>query len=91
MRRVPPSMLVREELKCLLAEGVDREANIVSSLVETVTRLVVQELLEGEQADALGAEAATSDETPASGDYATATSVGGSAPRKGPSTSAFPR
>jgi putative transposase len=47
-------VLVREELKRLLAEGVDRETNIVSSLVETVTRLVVQELLEGEQADALG-------------------------------------
>jgi transposase-like protein len=54
MRRVPPSVLVREELERLLAGGVDREANIVSGLVETVTRLVVQELLEGEQADALG-------------------------------------
>jgi putative transposase len=54
MRRVPPSVLVREELGRLLAEGVDRETNIVSALVETVTRLVVQELLEGEQADVLG-------------------------------------
>jgi putative transposase len=54
MRRVPPSVLVREKLDGLLAEGVDREANIVSALVETITRLVVQELLEGEQADVLG-------------------------------------
>ena len=44
----------------LLAGGADREANIVSALVETVTRLVVQELLEGEQGDFLAAAAATS-------------------------------
>jgi putative transposase len=54
MRKVPPSVLVREELDRLLGGGVERETNIVSALVETVTRLVVQELLEGEQADALG-------------------------------------
>jgi hypothetical protein len=54
MRGVPPSVLVREKLDGLLSEGVDREANIVSARVETVTRLVVQELLEGEQADVLG-------------------------------------
>ena len=34
--------------------GWGRESNIVSALVETVTRLVVQELLEAEQADFLG-------------------------------------
>ena len=34
--------------------GVDHETNIVSALVETVTRLVVRELLEGEQRDFLG-------------------------------------
>ena len=33
---------------------MDREGNIVSALVEVVTRLVVQELLEGEQDDHLG-------------------------------------
>jgi putative transposase len=53
MRRVPPSVLVREELDRLLSGGVDRETNIVSAFVDTVTRLVVQELLETEQADAL--------------------------------------
>jgi putative transposase len=54
MRRVAPSVLAREDLHRLLAGAVDRETNIVSALVETVTRLVVQELLEGEQADFLG-------------------------------------
>jgi transposase-like protein len=47
-------VLAREDLHRLLAGAVDRETNIVSALVETVTRLVVQELLEGEQADFLG-------------------------------------
>ena len=54
MRRVSPSVLARERLQRLLDGGVDRERNIVSALVETVTRLVVQELLEGEQGDFLG-------------------------------------
>jgi putative transposase len=54
MRRVSPSMIAREELERLLAGGVERESNIVSALVETVTRLVVQELLEAEQGDYLG-------------------------------------
>jgi putative transposase len=54
MRRVPPSMLVREDLGRLLTGGVDDGSNIVSALVDTVTRLVVQELLEAEQADYLG-------------------------------------
>ncbi|MFQ5507676.1 MAG: IS256 family transposase [Planctomycetota bacterium] len=38
----------------LLDGGVGENVNIVSALVETVTRLVVQELLEGEQTDYLG-------------------------------------
>ena len=54
MRRVPPSMLVREDLNRLLADGVGEGNNIISDLVEIVTRLVVQQLLEGEQADFLG-------------------------------------
>ena len=54
MRRVAPSVIAREQLRDLLAGGVDREANIISALVETVTRLVVQELVEGEQSDFLG-------------------------------------
>jgi putative transposase len=54
MRRVAPSVLAREQLQQLLAGGADSETNIVSALVETVTRLVVQGLLEGEQRDFLG-------------------------------------
>src|SRR6516225_8308884 len=54
MRRVAPSVLVREELDHLLHGGVDEGTNIISTLVETITRLVVQELLEAEQADFLG-------------------------------------
>ena len=53
MRRVAPSVVAREQLQRLLGGGVDHEQNIVSALVETVTRLVVQELLEGEQGDFL--------------------------------------
>jgi len=47
-------VVAREQLQRLLGGGVDHEQNIVSALVETVTRLVVQELLEGEQGDFLG-------------------------------------
>jgi transposase-like protein len=47
-------VLVREELNHLLHGGADEGANIISTLVETITRLVVQELLEVEQADFLG-------------------------------------
>ena len=54
MRRVAPSVLAREQLQQLLAGGLGSESSIVSALVETVSRLVVQELLEGEQRDFLG-------------------------------------
>jgi nucleoid DNA-binding protein len=54
MRRVSPSVMAREQLQQLLARGGDRETHLVSALVETVTQLVVQQLLEGEQLDFLG-------------------------------------
>jgi len=54
MRRVPPSMLVREDLDRLLRGDLDEQTNVISALVETVSRLVIQELLEAEQADYLG-------------------------------------
>jgi putative transposase len=54
MRRLPPSVLVREELDRLLHGGVSEDANIISALVETTTRMVLQQLLEAEQADYLG-------------------------------------
>ena len=54
MRRVAPSVLARERLQALLAGGAEPETNVVSALVEAVSQMVVQELLEGEQADYLG-------------------------------------
>jgi len=54
MRRVPPSMLAREDLDHLLRDDLDQQTNVISALVETVSRLVIQELLEAEQADYLG-------------------------------------
>jgi putative transposase len=54
MRRVPPSVHVREELNRLLSSGADRETSVVSAFIELAVRLVVQQLLEGEQADFLG-------------------------------------
>jgi hypothetical protein len=47
-------VLVREELDQLLRGGVDDRTNIISALVDVVTRLVIQQLLEAEQSDALG-------------------------------------
>jgi transposase-like protein len=47
-------VFVREDLERLLAGGAGDGENIISAFVETVTRLVVQELLEAEQADYLG-------------------------------------
>ena len=54
MRRVPPSMTIREDLDRLLADGAGPGENLISELVSTVTRLVVQQLVEAEQADYLG-------------------------------------
>jgi len=54
MGRVAPSVIARQQLQELLSGGADRGSNVVSALVEMVTRMVVQELLEGEQADFLG-------------------------------------
>jgi hypothetical protein len=54
MRWAALSVVAGEQLQGLLTGGAARESNIVSALVETVTRLVVRELLEGEQLDFLG-------------------------------------
>src|SRR5579875_3212821 len=54
MRRVPPSVVVREDLNRLLAGGVDEGTNIVSTFVDLAIRLAAQQLLEAEQADFLG-------------------------------------
>ena len=47
-------MLIREDLDGLLAGGAGPGENLISELVQTVTRLVVQQLLEAEQTDYLG-------------------------------------
>jgi hypothetical protein len=72
-------VIAREQLRELLAGGVDREVNIISALVDTVTRLAMQELLEGEQAD-LGGRAAMSVAVRGSSASATVMSVGGCGP-----------
>jgi putative transposase len=54
MRRVPPSVRVREELNRLLSGGAETETDVVSAFVELAIRLVAQQLLEAEQADFLG-------------------------------------
>ncbi len=54
MRRVAPSMIVREEIGELLAGGVGPETNILSALAQLGVRYVVQQGLESEQADHLG-------------------------------------
>jgi len=55
MQRVAPSVIARQQQE-LLSGGAECGSNIVSALVETVMRVVVQELLEGEQADYLGGQ-----------------------------------
>ena len=67
MRRVPPPVLIHEELDRLLAEGVGPEQILISELVETVTRLVVQQLLEGEQTDSLGGQGSYQPRDPEAG------------------------
>jgi len=54
MRRVPPSMLIREDLDRLLADGAGPGENLISELVQAVTGLVVQQLVEAEQTDFVG-------------------------------------
>ncbi len=54
MRKVAPSVMAREELDRLLAGGVEEGANLISEVVATCTRLVVQSLLEAEQRDFCG-------------------------------------
>ena len=83
MRRVAPSVMAGEQLRELLAGGVDRESNVISVLVETVTRLVVQQLVEAEQADYLGGRGRY--ERRAEGQVGSRNGYepGGSAPRRG--------
>jgi len=48
MRKIPPSERIRKEIKRLLEEGIEGEGSILEVLLEEGTRLVIQEMLEGE-------------------------------------------
>jgi len=54
MRRLPPSMQVRDELNRLLSGSTEPETKVVSVFLELAVRLVAKQLLEPEQADFLG-------------------------------------
>jgi putative transposase len=54
MRKVPPSAMVREEINRTLAEGVNGEDDLLSTLVRLGLSYLVQQALEQEQEDFLG-------------------------------------
>jgi len=54
MRRLVPSMQVRDELNRLFAASAEPETSVVSAFVELMITIVAQQLLEAEQADFLG-------------------------------------
>src|ERR1700694_2770260 len=54
MGKVAPSVIARDQLNDLVVGGASRQTNVIATLVGLVTRLVVQELVEGEQGDFLG-------------------------------------
>lgn len=54
MRRVQPSVRVREELDRVLGGALEPETNIATELMHLGTRYLVQQALEQEQADFLG-------------------------------------
>jgi hypothetical protein len=85
MRRVPPSVIVRDELDRLLAKGADRLGTRGH-----VTRLAVQQFLETDQADFLGGRAATIAGRAIRLARATATSATGFVPTRERSACAFP-
>ena len=54
MRKVPPSAMVREEINRTLAEGVNGEDDLLSTLARLGLSYLVQQALEQEQEDFLG-------------------------------------
>ena len=55
MNRIPASERTRERLKALM-DGRSEEGDLRSELVRLAARLILEEGLEGEAADALGME-----------------------------------
>jgi transposase-like protein len=54
MRKVAPSMMVREQIEQILRDGVDTETNLLSTLAHLGLKQIVQQALEQEQEDFLG-------------------------------------
>ena len=53
-RKVPPSVMVREEINRALSEGLDAATNLLSTLAQLGLSYLVQQALEQEQEDFLG-------------------------------------
>jgi hypothetical protein len=54
MRKVAPSVMVREQIEQILRDGVDTETNLLSTLAHLGLKQIVQQALEQEQEDFLG-------------------------------------
>jgi putative transposase len=54
MRKVPPSVMVREEINRTLSEGVDSGSEVLSTLAQLGVSYLLQQALEQEQEDFLG-------------------------------------
>ena len=54
MRKVPPSVMVREQIEQILLDGVDTETNLLSTLAHLGLKQIVQQALQQEQEDFLG-------------------------------------
>jgi putative transposase len=54
MRKVAPSVMVREQIEQTLCGGVDTETNLLSTLAQLGLKHIVQQALEQEQEDFLG-------------------------------------
>ncbi len=54
MRKVPPSVMVREEINRALSEGVDSGSELLSTLAQLGVSYLLQQALEQEQEDFLG-------------------------------------
>jgi putative transposase len=48
MKKIPPSQKIRKEIKRIVEEGTSGEGSVLDALLEEGTKLVIQELLEGE-------------------------------------------
>jgi transposase-like protein len=54
MRKVPPSVMARQQINQALSEGLSAETNLLSTLAQLGLRDLLQQALEQEQEDSLG-------------------------------------